>query len=224
LVTGGTNSCLSGDTAFNSTEIYDPASQTWSSGASMQYARHRHAATLLPSGKVLVAGGLGIDSQPVLTAELYDPDTNTWSSTGSMQYGGRIATLLKNGKVLVGFELYDPSSGTWSNAGTGHSLSTYTTAILLPDGKVLISGNMYPNGYPGREVEIYDPTSGTWSIAASMHNYRRYHTAALLPDHNVLVAGGYGGETYPLYTLSSAEIYNTGIPVLHKMYLPITTK
>jgi N-acetylneuraminic acid mutarotase len=224
LVTGGRNSCLSWDTAFNSTEIYDPATQTWSSGASMQYARGGGGATLLPNGKVLVAGGSGSDSQSVLVAELYDPDTNTWSPTGSMQYGGGNGILLYNGKVLSGYELYDPSSGTWSYIGSGHTLNGYSTSTLLPDGKVLFSGNTYMNGTPGYEAEIYDPTLGSWSKIASMHGYRRSHKATVLPDNNVLVVGGYGGTTYPLGVLSSAEIYNTGIPVLHKIYLPITTK
>ena len=35
-----------------------------------------HTATLLPDGKVLVAGGFGADP-PVLAAELYDPGSGT---------------------------------------------------------------------------------------------------------------------------------------------------
>src|SRR5437588_11827984 len=56
------------------------------------------AATLLPSGKVLVAGGNSFGS-----AELYDPATGTWSYTGSLNIArrGHTATLLQNGKVLI---------------------------------------------------------------------------------------------------------------------------
>ena len=91
---------------------------TWSSTDPMGTARREHTATLLPSGKVLVAGGY--NGNYLASAELYDPATNTWSTTnpmGTARYF-HTATLLPSGKVLVaggfnrnhlsGTELYDP--------------------------------------------------------------------------------------------------------------------
>jgi galactose oxidase-like protein/Kelch motif protein len=43
------------------TEIYDPATGRFSAGPSMSMPRTGHAAVLLPSGKVLLAGGAGVD-------------------------------------------------------------------------------------------------------------------------------------------------------------------
>ena len=93
---------------------------TWSSTSSMATARKYHSATLLPDGKVLVAGGYG-SSGILASAELYDPASGTWSSTGSMATArtDHSATLLPGGKVLVAgggndsgalasAELYDP--------------------------------------------------------------------------------------------------------------------
>jgi hypothetical protein len=60
-----------------------------------------HAATLLPDGSVLVAGGGG---DGMLTfAELYDPASGSWTATPRMTETriGHTATLLPDGTVLV---------------------------------------------------------------------------------------------------------------------------
>ncbi len=68
---------------------------------SLATARVVHTATLLPNGKVLVAGGDNCET--LASAELYDPASGTWTTTGSLATAryGHTATLLPNGKVLV---------------------------------------------------------------------------------------------------------------------------
>ena len=67
----------------------------------MAAIRYSYTATLLPNGKVLVAGG--DDGSRLASAELYDPVANTWSPAGSLATArsDHTATLLPNGKVLV---------------------------------------------------------------------------------------------------------------------------
>jgi hypothetical protein len=77
-------------------------SASWTETGSMGTARAFPTATLLPNGKVLLAGGSNF-SGTLRTAELYDPATGTWTATGNMSTARELhtATLLPNGKVLV---------------------------------------------------------------------------------------------------------------------------
>jgi Galactose oxidase, central domain len=60
--------------------VIDPS---WTLTGSLGIARHSHTATLLPSGKVLVAGGYNSGGAALISAELYDPVTGTWMATGA---------------------------------------------------------------------------------------------------------------------------------------------
>lgn len=75
----------------------------WTPTGSMAIDRYFHTATLLPSGKVLVAGGFSLHVGTLRSAELYDPATGTWTATGDMTTvrAAPTATLLPSGKVLV---------------------------------------------------------------------------------------------------------------------------
>jgi hypothetical protein len=76
--------------------------------------RRSHTATLLPGGKVLVAGGYHEYTGILYASELYDPATGTWSDTATMNVDryGHTATLLQDGRVLAvgGFSNHDQAS------------------------------------------------------------------------------------------------------------------
>ncbi|WP_437506872.1 Kelch repeat-containing protein [Sorangium sp. So ce1099] len=86
-----------------SAELYDPATNTWSSTESMSMrAPHAdHAAVRLDNGRVLVTGGDNDAAAQV--AELYDPAAGTWTATPPMKttHQQHTATLLPSGQVLV---------------------------------------------------------------------------------------------------------------------------
>jgi WD40 repeat protein len=188
----------------------------WATTGSMTVPRYAHTATLLPNGKVLVAGGSANDSYSA-SAELYDPATGTWAATGSMATARYVhtATLLSNGKVLVagGYggnaplasaELYDPATGIWSTTGSMATGRQSQTATLLSNGKVLVTGGNDNGGLRLASVELYDPATGTWSTTAGMAAGRSLHTATLLSNSKVLVTGGEGSQGF----LASAELYD----------------
>ncbi|MBM4286380.1 MAG: hypothetical protein FJ128_14225 [Deltaproteobacteria bacterium] len=197
-----------------------PSLAWWSPVGSLNVARAKHTATLLPNGKVLLVGGEGLDS-----AELYDQDALGFSVTSPMgtARAKHTATLLPNGKVLVvgGYggsylnsaQLYDPASGTWSPAGTMNTPRAGHTATLLPNGKVLVAGGRSSfNSPPLDSAQIYDPFSGgsgSWYTTPPMGTARTQHTATLLPNGKVLVAGGIVDVENSTMT-QSAELYTPG--------------
>jgi hypothetical protein len=194
---------------------------------SMQYARDSHTATLLSSGRVLIAGGQSsAEGRSFNSAELYDTTTDSFSPTGSMvaDRAYQTATPLSDGRVLIagGFdvvsqkalnsaELYDPKTGTFSRTGSMAHGRFEATATRLPDGRVLITGGQ-ARLFALASAELYDPNSGKFSAAASMATPRWGHTATLLDDGLVLVAGGYNSDSL---WLASAELYD---PMTNKFY------
>jgi len=195
----------------------------WTPTAPLAAARQGHTATLLNTGKVLVAGGNGSSnpSSALATCELYNPTPGTWSPTGTMvtARGSHKATLLNNGKVLVAggldatgsplasAEIYDPVAGSWSATGPMATVRYNHTMTLLPSGKVLVAGGTTGSS-PLATAQVYDPVAGTWSATGSMATGRYNHTATLLPNGKVLVAGG--ASTTSL-ALSSAQIYDPAL-------------
>ncbi|HUF31461.1 MAG TPA: IPT/TIG domain-containing protein [Gemmatimonadaceae bacterium] len=148
--------------------VVDPS---FSVTGSLGTARYLHTATLLPNGKVLIAGGhSGVAFQA--SAELYEPTSGTFSPTGSLGTARSVhtATLLPNGKVLIagGYngayltsaELDDPASGTFSATGSLGTARYEHTATLLPNGKVLIAGGQGDGFVRLASAELYDAGDG----------------------------------------------------------------
>jgi hypothetical protein len=161
LILGGKDENIQGvvtSKALATTEIYDAQSGTFSAYGSMTSARAGHTATLLPNGKVLVAGGA--NATPLANTEIYDPSTGQFATGPNMvtPRTNHSATLFGNGGVLIvggvpqvapvyvqysptsTAEIYDPNSDSFSPTGSMSDGRFWHSATLLNDGRVLVVG------------------------------------------------------------------------------------
>lgn len=228
LVAGGLTGSIGNIFTTTSAEIYNPATGTWSLTSSMSVPRSRFTATLLQSGKVLVAGGSN-NGFATAAAELYDFKTGYWTQTGKMKIPRlyHTATLLTDGRVLVTggqsagdgndnfvektAEIYDPDTGTWTLVDSMSRARYGQTATLMPDGTVVIAGGAGPRGdlvYTVR-AEVFNPYSGLWKNIDSLLTPRGFHTTVLLNSGNVLVVGGLTLPANSPNRTTEAEILQT---------------
>jgi len=184
--------------------------------------RSGHTATLLPDGKVLIAGGMRRNQDFCKSAELYDPATGRFQPTGEMSIGrvGQVAVLLRSGKVLIaggwiGFsttdsaELYDPATGKFTVIAKMTTRRARPSVTLLNDGDVLLAGGDDHDSPDGAvaSAEIFRADTLRFQPTGSLHRPREGQTATLLKDGRVLMAGGGNGGL-----IGTAELYdpNTG--------------
>jgi len=231
LIAGGLGSGVGTSGFLSSTELYDPATNSFAAAADtavMNTARAYATATLLASGKVLIAGGANGPLEETSSTELYDPATNSFaaaSDTAAMNTArlDATATPLPSGEVLIAggedssgalssTELYDPATNSFAAAADTAAMNTarvLATATLLASGEVLIAGGAGPSGAVLSSTELYDPATNSFAAAgdtAAMNTARLDATATLLPSGQVLIAGGNGDDTSG--PLSSTELYD----------------
>jgi hypothetical protein len=181
--------------------------------------RSGHTATLLPDGKVLIAGGMRRNQDFYKSAETYDPMTNKFQPTGEMSVGrvGHLAILLPSGKVLVAggwigrgttdaAELYDPATGKFTVISKMIARRARASATLLTNGNVLIAGGDDHDGVDGAiaSAEIFNSRTLKFQPTGSLHRARLGQTATLLNNGTVLMAGGGGSAGL----IADAELYD----------------
>lgn len=160
------------------TELFDPATESFATAASLNQARWYPSVTLLSDGRVLVVGGWsedGPDTEKIYlaSAEIYDPARGVWEmvSPAHVARAKHIAVPLSGGRVAIAggqdangilssVEVYDPVQDAWiqlEDMPLGVIQRT-TGAVSLPEGAFLVAGGISE-----------EPDSSEWYISATSY-------------------------------------------------------
>jgi hypothetical protein len=184
LVTGGlaafdlTNLLALFNGIQSTTEIFDPATNTFAPGPAMLEARALHTSTTLTNGQVLIAGGLTlipIINLPTVSATAYrfNPTTGSFGLP-SLFSGARFmhtAAPLTGGRVLL-------------VGGLTLDLSTFLTTLNPLD---LIVGTR-------TDCQVFTPGIlgfGTFATVNGLQVGRAGAAVATLPNGSAVIAGGF---------------------------------
>jgi hypothetical protein len=196
-------------------QVFEASTGTWRDLSSALLGMDLYPQMLLaPNGRVFNPG-------PSATTRYLDTSgTGSWTVVatrggGYRDYGS--AVMYDDGKVLVigggdppqntaeVIDLNAPSPA-WRAVQSMQFVRRQLNAVLLPDGRVLVTGGTSGAGFnnpdsPVYDAELWDPVTETWTTLAPATVPRLYHSATLLlPDGRVLSTGGNG---YPQTELFS---------------------
>ena len=184
LVVGGVASQKSAPIHQASAEVYDPKSGRWSSAGTLATARGDFALVALSDGGAIVAGGRDMTAYaPLATVERFDPASNTWAPARGLPVAvARAAGIgLVTGSVLLAggntFSvdqidanagtfgagltadtwLFDPEVGGWTATAPMPRPRAGASAVLLPDGTVVLAGGYADEGYGTPSCPHADP-------------------------------------------------------------------
>lgn len=210
--------------ALRSVEIWNSEDGGQLTG-SLHLARSDHAAYLLDSGRVVIAGGLTNQADPTDTLELYDPFTGEWSEVDQRMNTGRFQPSLSplpDGRILLHggtdpqrnaapVDLFNPQD---LSVATGNSPDTsrrhhghLAVRVANADQILFAGGEVWSGGYRAtRTAELYVVNSGNFSPINLAQN-RRGPAVVPAGDELVMVAGG-NKETADIPGLPVKALYS----------------
>lgn len=189
--------------------IFDPATATWSSGATLATPRAYHAAVTGTDGAVYAIGGVDGGGNALSSVERYDPIANTWSAMASMPtarsglaacavgdniyaIGGRNTS----GSPLTTVEVFNTVSRTWNAVALPSLLHARTNlaASAGPGGLIYAIGGLSTTSpaTPAADVYSWDQSmASTWqTVSPSLGAGTGLLASALGPDGRLYAVGG----------------------------------
>ena len=193
-------------TAVGNVDVYDAATDTWSSGPALPTPRVRLTVTIDQNGKLYAIGGTGVSGITTLV-ETYVPGATTWATTADLPLARSAATAavrLDGGVYVFGghgaganLDRTDGlSGGTWIPRATMLSKPSNLASARSADGSLFVIGGhdfassvFYPN------VASYQPSTDTWTMRPALAQPRSDLAAAVGADDRIYAIGGFAGAT-----------------------------
>ena len=129
-----------------------------------------------------------------------------WVPAGSLiaaVHAGNAFTLRDGRVISVGMrgygdawrattQIWTPATKTWTAARAKPALPHLRqgAAVMLDDGRILVTGFCQKDCGSGSNAELYDPATDSWSLPMQMAHGRYFHSMIKLLDGRVLVLGG----------------------------------
>lgn len=206
-------------------EVYDPATDTWTTQASMPQGSDAKAAVV--NNKIYVISSSMLNPNLRLT-QVYDPQTNQWTTKTSIPRGTCSAAAAIENKIYVfgGYDysanhniaqIYDTDTDSWTLASSppvymgGYIASAVTTGTLAAP-KIHVFGltsAQTPYGNGSNANQIYYPNTDSWEVKASMPTSRHNFGTALVGNQVYVVGGEVRYYPYPGDTGSSTKYFAT---------------
>ena len=200
-----------------SLQIYHPATNTWTFGASMPVGRYWMSGGSSINGKLYVAGGVTASANlPTNTLFIYSAATDSWTTGATMpSLSGCGGSGVIGGKMYVfsgcdgnsGYRnllySYDPATNTWATLASAPNSHGFP-AVAVVNGKLYVAG-----GFDGTAsavtaaVDVYDPATNSWTTSAPLPVSRAGASAASL-NGKLYVFGGSDGSN----DMARVDIYD----------------
>ncbi|HZN66151.1 MAG TPA: kelch repeat-containing protein [Tepidisphaeraceae bacterium] len=189
-------------------QVYDPATDRWSSRAPMPFGRgHINGSTFVMNGRIVVAGGVKNGPAALRDVIEYDPPTDTWVALPPLpaprQAG--VAALVGDRIVFTGGETGGarPQPDTW--VGVLHN--RWETAASMPTSLGEVAGGVVRNklylvGEGSGTTLVHDLSTNSWSTAAARPHVGDHHAAEVYNGKLYLFGGFNGGSS------GKVQIYN----------------
>ena len=205
-VIGGSNRAGdSGLSWLNTVEAYDPATNSWTTVASVSIPRYGLAAVTGSDGLIYAIGGNsgGVDN----TVEAYNSQTHSWASVAPLPTArsglaavqgsdGRIYAIGgqgSKGNSLNTVEAYDPKTNSWASVAPLPTARSGLAAVQGSDGRIYAIGGKDSQGNSLNTVEAYDPKTNSWTTVVSLPTTRYDLGVALGLDGRIYTVGGFTG-------------------------------